>query len=114
MAILEKLRSVVNRRSAKQLPPLLLEPSGFRSAERFTVWSDVSQIAVFKRDMLTVDDVWFQLETSAGRVLVCEEQPGFPEWESAVIAIFPSVASWRQHVIHPPFADNFSALYQRT
>jgi hypothetical protein len=64
--------------------------------------------------MLTVDDVWFQLETDQGTIMICEEQPGFDKWESALSAAIPGVASWRDSVIQPPFAENFSILYRRT
>lgn len=111
VTLLETLKKAF--RPAKVWQPIILESSGFRSGDAITAWSDVLEIAAFKQDKLTWDDVWFQFKTATGFVLVCEEQPGFAQFEAAVIALFPSTASWREQVIQPAFAENFTVLYQR-
>ena len=114
MTLLDKLKKSFARRSEPEWQPIVLEPSGFRSGDNCVTWTEVTEIAAFKRDMLTIDDVWFQFKANSAPVLVCEEQPGFAELESQVVALFPSAASWRAQVIQPAFATNFTVLYSRT
>ena len=114
MKFLDKLKKSLTQRSEPEWQPVVLEPGGFRSGSNRVKWSEVTQIAAFKRDMLTIDDVWFQFTANATPVLICEEQPGFAELESEVLALFPSAASWRAQVIQPAFATNFTVLYSRT
>lgn len=94
--------------------PLAADSAGFFAGAVRTEWNDVRSISAFKRDRVSVDDVWFELETVAGSVMVCEEQPGFNQWESALCNRFPSAAGWRHAVIQPPFAESFTVLYRQT
>ncbi|MBS0193921.1 MAG: hypothetical protein JSR34_06715 [Proteobacteria bacterium] len=114
MTLFDKLKKAVAQRSEPEWQPIVLEPDGFRSGNNRVKWSEVTEIAAFKRDMLTIDDVWFQFRADTAPVLVCEEQPGFAELEAKVIALFPSAASWRAQVIQPAFATNLTVLYSRT
>ncbi|WP_211251131.1 hypothetical protein, partial [Arenimonas composti] len=111
---LKRLRERLARGTAADWEPIAASHSGFSVGTRHVEWEWVESVAAFKRDMLTLDDVWFQLEGSGEPVMVCEEQPGFAEWERKLCEHFPSVAGWREQVIHPPFAENFTVLYRRT
>ncbi|HRG16159.1 MAG TPA: hypothetical protein PLB00_09185 [Pseudomonadota bacterium] len=89
-----------------------LDPAGFSIGKRYVDWRWIESVAVFKRDLLTFDDVWFQLEGAGEPVLVCEEQHGFSEWEAALGSRFPGVVGWRERVIQPAYAENFIVLYR--
>lgn len=93
--------------------PIRLTESGFTAGTQSICWSALTQIAAFKRDRLTLDDVWFEFSSDNGVLHVCEEQPGFKALLAVVEERFPSVAGWEQHVIHPPFAENYTVLYVR-
>ena len=114
MEALRQIKDWLARRSAPQWEAIASDDAGFTSGVRRVDWSQINSVAAFKRDMATVDDVWFQLETEQGTIMICEEQPGFDRWESLLCNAIPAVAAWRSSVIQPPFAENFSILYRRT
>ena len=98
---LEKLRSS----DEVAWPAISLEEAGFRTRERLVLWSEITRIAAFKRDMLTIDDIWFQLDTADEPIMVCEEQPGFKEWQVALSQQYPAVYGWQDKIVQPPFAE---------
>ena len=112
--VFRHIKDWLSRRSSQNWEEIVSDDAGFTSGSRPIKWSEINSVAAFKRDMLTVDDVWFQLETDQGTVMICEEQPGFDKWESCLCKAVPAVATWRESVIQPPFAQNFSILYRRT
>ena len=108
------MRERLTRCNEPQWEPVAVSQSGFAVGTRLVEWAWVESVAAFKRDMLTLEDVWFQLEGAGDPVMVCEDQPGFAEWERKLCERFPSVVGWRERVIQPPFAENFTVLYRRT
>jgi hypothetical protein len=114
METLRWLNERFARTSQSPWEEVITDATGFRVGSKRLDWSQVTSISAFKRDRLTLDDVWFHLEGPEEPTLVCEEQPGFAEWEATLRQKFPAVASWRESVIHPPFAENFIVLYRRT
>jgi hypothetical protein len=113
MEALKRLKEHFARGEPEWLP-ITVDDTGFSSGSRRVDWASVQSVSAFKRDMLTFDDVWFQVEAAGEPVLVCEEQPGFATMEAALSREFPSVATWRELVIKPAFAENFTVLYRRT
>jgi hypothetical protein len=114
---MQALRRFVEKlRSSGEIvwPPIALEATGFSTRDRHVLWSEINSIAEFKRDLNTIDDVWFQLETPNDHVMVCEEQPGFNEWQAALAEQFEGVRGWQEKIVLPPFAENFTVLYSRT
>ena len=102
-------------REASSNPPILLSPKGFSTSGRFVSWQDIQEIAAYKIDLLTVDEVRFSFAVSSGQALVVsEEQRGFSELVSSLALEFPSVADWESKVINPAFAGNHIVLYRRT
>ena len=114
MKVLKDMLEKLSKMGEPVWDPITVDACGFSTGTRRIECQDISSIAAFKRDMLTLDDIWFQLDTEQGHVLVCEEQPGFKDWEAAVCEQFPAVAGWQQQVVLPPFAENFTVLYSRT
>ncbi|MGJ8670618.1 MAG: hypothetical protein ACSHXK_14100 [Oceanococcus sp.] len=111
MAILKRLMAKLARASRISWDEIAIETTGFRTGARHIDWAEVTSIAVFKRDLVTFDDVWFQLEFAGESVLICEEQPGFVNWVAELCRQFPDVACWRESVILPAFSENFVVLY---
>ena len=101
-------------RRKPQWEPVITDAMGFSIGARRFDWTDIHSIAAFKRDQVTFDDVWFQIEGPGEAVMVCEEQPGFEAFEAALVRRFPSAAAWRNHVLQPAFARQFTVLYRRT
>ena len=114
MEALRRISEWLSNRREPGCEPVVTDASGFSVGSRRLDWSAIESIAAFKRDLVTFDDVWFQLEGPGEPVMVCEEQPGFAAWEAALVSQFPSAASWRDQVIQPPFAQSFTLLYRRT
>lgn len=88
---MEALKRFIEKLSASGetvWPPIVLESDGFTTRDRLVHWSEINRISAFKRDLITIDDIWFQLDTTGGRVMVCEEQPGFKEWQAALAKEF--------------------------
>ena len=46
--------------------------------------------------------------------MVSEEQAGFNELTSSLVAAFPSIAGWQSQITNPAFARNYTVLYRRT
>ena len=114
MDALRQIKNWLAGRSAPKWEALASDGAGFTLGVRRVEWSQINSVAAFKRDMVTVDDIWFQLETEQGRIMICEEQPGFDRWEFLLCSALPAVSTWRSSVLQPPFAENFSILYRRT
>ncbi len=113
MDVLRRMRGLLSGRSAETWETIVSDQAGFSVGSRRIAWSRIASVAAFKRDLVTFDEVWFQLETDQGTVMVCEEQPGFGRWETLLCTAIPAVGNWRDVVLQPAFAQNFSVLYRR-
>lgn len=108
------LSSLMDRLTRKpELPPVSVTPFGFTVAESFFPWQTVSEIRGYKIDRLTTDEAFLEFLSGDRTVSVSEEQPGFGQLESAMIAAFPATASWRQAVLQPAFDPCRTLLYRR-
>ena len=114
MDTLRQIKDWLSRRAAPNWESISSDDTGFTSGSQRVNWSQINSVSAFKRDMVTFDDVWFQLETDQGTITICEEQPGFDKWEPLLCKAIPTVATWRDSIMQPPFAENFSILYRRT
>jgi hypothetical protein len=114
VTVLGKLKSWLVRDRTPTWATITLSSDGFAVGSRLIEWADITSVTAFKRDMLTFDDVWFQVDGSGESIMVCEEHPGFSEWEAALATQFPSAQTWREVIIKPAFAENRTVLYERT
>lgn len=114
MEILKRLKDRFADSSQSTWDQIYMDATGFYVGSRRVDWTQVTSIAAFKRDVLTFDDVWFQLEGLGMDTLICEEQPGFDNWESELCRRFPVLSGWREKIIQPAFEENFVVLYRRT
>lgn len=79
-------------------------------------WSDVDEIAAYKSDDFTYDTIWLEFNLpSKGEVFaINDNNEGFWDVVRTVKQIFPdSLQEWEQRVVQPPFARNWTELYQR-
>ena len=114
MEVLKRIGEWLSNRRKPAWQPLVLDATGFSVGPHHLDWAAIQSVAALKRDLVTADDVWFQLEGPGEPLMVCEEQPGFAAWEAALVTRFPSVSGWRKQVVQPPFAQSFTLLYRRT
>lgn len=77
-------------------------------------WSEISRVAAFKQDLQAYDVLCVALTGSEGTMIVDEEMDGFDAMIDALPARVPgapSVESWWEKVVKPPFATNWTVLY---
>ena len=102
------------RVSRPALPPVKVTAFGFCVGPDHVAWPSVAEIRAYKMDRHTTDEAFLEFIFGAGQgIRVSEEQPGFNELEAAMIAAFPTTADWRQAVVMPPFAHDFTLLFRR-
>ena len=101
------------RRSKPDLPPVAVTAFGFTVGPVVVAWQTVSEIWGYKVDLLTTDEAFLEFSSNGQCISVSEEQPGFDQLESAMVAAFPATASWRQEVLQPPFDRSRTLLYRR-
>ena len=101
------------RSKATAPSPLAISASGFAVGAISVAWSSVSEIWGYKVDLLTTDEAFLQFSFNGHAISISEEQPGFDELESAMVALFPSTAHWRKSVLQPTFDPCRTLLYRR-
>ncbi|MES2496997.1 MAG: hypothetical protein V4618_12855 [Pseudomonadota bacterium] len=78
---------------------------------------DVTDISVYKRDLLTTDLICCDIEseTAKGNVVrtVHEEMDGFMELEEKLKHLPGFYRDWRTVVILPAFQENYTVVYRR-
>jgi hypothetical protein len=88
----------------------------FRSGETVGefIWSDITQINIFKRDLMTEDQIVMELIFGGEAIRLTEDNPYFKEFTDTVENIFPIIPKdWYDKVIAPAFATNFRTIYFR-
>ena len=102
------------RVSRPALPPVKVTAFGFCVGPDIVAWPSVAEIHAYKMDRLTTDEAFLEFVFDVGQgIRVSDEPPGFDELEAAMIAAFPTTADWRQAVLMPPFAHDFTLLFRR-
>lgn len=98
---------------------ILVDENGFSlpgTEGKHILLSSVWRIRVFKRDLMTSDEVVLCFETDGvpEYVEVSEEEPRFDEFRVVVEKRFSFTDGWWNAVLEPPFARNEEVLYVRT
>ena len=80
-------------------------------------WDQVIRLETYKRDLDTMDEIILEIVyVDAGAPLtldVSEDCPGFSDLLDVLPRRFPGVpGDWFQRVRQPPFAPNFTVLYE--
>src|SRR4249919_2122551 len=99
MGTISNLMERLSRRSRTDLPPIVVTAFGFTVGPAFVAWQAVAEIWGRKVDLLTA--AFLEFSSKGQCISVSEEQPGFDQLESVMVAAFPGTANWRQVVLHP-------------
>lgn len=99
---------------------LVIEPDGFAFFAAgvdkiFVPWSAVREVAAFKLDLFTTDEVRlrFDLDISPFSVELSEELEGFENFKSVAEKRFQFPEGWWSQVVQPAFATNARVLFSR-
>ena len=80
-------------------------------------WDQVREIVAFKEDLFSEDNVCFgfRCDDSGLYQSVGEHEVDFEAFSKAVISHFPGFRKdWRNVVIQPPFAENWTVVWEAT
>lgn len=120
MGTILELKNRFLRGSKPVLPPVTVTAYGFCVGPDYVAWQSIAEIrtnkeaCAYKVDRLTTDEAFLEFIFGVGQgIRVSEEQPGFGELETAMIAAFPATADWRQAMLMPPSAHNHTLLFRR-
>lgn len=118
-----------NRQNRTLVDPTELtnsESSAFRcDSEGFTVickefsseveWSAISQISVFKLDLITIDRIDMDIVHEDMVLSISEDLPGWSEFLEKLHETFPEIPKdWYIDICLPAFATNFSVIYNKS
>jgi hypothetical protein len=82
------------------------EPIQFR-------WAEVLEIATFKRDFFTYDDIRLAFRFADGWLEISEESEGWCEVAVAMAKYFPEIPpEWYFEVMRPAFETNYRVLFK--
>lgn len=108
------------KREARITRVQVLDDSFSVSADDHTTqrvgWQEIERIFTYKVDCFAYDTIWlaFQRQANETDLHVPEDAAGFQDLMSAMAKHFPSIApEWYGDVMLPPFAANFTMLFDR-
>lgn len=113
MGGMRKILEWAKQKGEPTLGTVKLTESGFAVSDVAMDWAAIERISAFKFDAVTMDDVYVESQKEGQFIRLWEEQPGFQLFVSELESHFPGVAGWRQRILSPPFAENFTVLYVR-
>lgn len=77
-------------------------------------WDDITQLNVFKVDLLTTDRIDMEIVYSDKAFTINEEVPGWNQFVLKTKEVFPSIPKgWDIKIVQPPFAENFMTIYTK-
>ena len=77
-------------------------------------WSLIDKIVAYKVDLLTVDEICFEIDYLDKRLLITEESEGWENFLIELIDRIPEIDSkWEEKIIKPAFERNETELYNR-
>jgi len=77
-------------------------------------WDDVTRIEAYKTDIVTVDQICLDFETSDGTVTITEDDEGFADIPAALLTRFDlEDIDWYANVMKPAFEPKRTLVYDR-
>lgn len=80
-------------------------------------WKEISSVKVFKRDLLTVDEICMEIGTKEGKLLeVSEEMTGWDDLVKSITNYLEECTSfeeWFPKVADPPMETNLIEIYNK-
>mgnify|MGYP006908212116 CR=1 FL=1 len=75
-------------------------------------WSDITQLNVYKIDLMTIDEVRMEIVYGEKFIEISEEIPGWSQFVLRTKKIFPSIPrQWDSEIIQQPFETNYRTIY---
>lgn len=96
----------------------VFEEDGFRypfkeHAEKLK-WADIERIVAYKLDLMATDEVCVELFSGNWKITFSESLPGWYQFVKKLNMAFPSLPDdWDWQITKPPFATNYTVLYER-
>lgn len=121
-----KPRGEKNYSSGKTWDELQIDLGSFKySSDGFTLtyvdftltlnWCDITEINVYKRDLMTIDEICMQIVYGDKQIEISEKLPGWYQFVTRTKIIFPTIPKdWDLEVMQPPFATNYKTIYTKT
>ena len=77
-------------------------------------WAEVLEIATYKRDWLTFDEICLSFKLADRVIVASEEMEGWLELVEALPSHFPDIPrDWKREVMFPAFEPKSRMLYKR-
>ncbi len=75
-------------------------------------WLDITEINVYKKDLMTIDEIRMEVAYGDKCFEISEEVPGWYQFVIRTKEIFPSIPkNWDFEIIQPSFATNSKTIY---
>ena len=108
-----KILEWAKQKDGPTMDTVMLTETGFAVGDAAMDWTAIKRISAFKFDAVTMDDVYFEIQKDGQFIRLWGEQAGFQSFVIELESRFPDIAGWRQRILSPPFAENFTVLYVR-
>ena len=79
-------------------------------------WEEITRVAGYKKDCITVDQIRFVVSDGAYEIELTEDMQGWRELVAALperVIGFPMESEWFPKLAQPPFATNFTILFEK-
>ena len=77
-------------------------------------WNLIDKIIAYKVDLITIDEICFEIEYSDKSLLITEECAGWRIFLEELLQNFPAIdKEWEEKIVKPPFERNETELYNR-
>lgn len=84
----------------------------YKDFSKELAWDDITQINVFKTDMITIDRVDMEIVYGDKAFTISEDLPGWYLFVTKIKEIFPSIPlDWDITIVQPAFARNYKTIY---
>ncbi len=106
------------RRLQDDVGQFIYEDDGFRypfkDHDEKLNWADVERITGYKMDLMTTDEICMEIFSGDWKYSFSESTPGWYQLLVKLKIVFPSIPdNWDGKIMLPPFATNFTVLYER-
>jgi hypothetical protein len=77
-------------------------------------WSEIERIVAYKLDQMTTDEICLDISTNGWKITYSESVPGWYQFVAKLKQAFPAIPdNWDGQIMQPPFATNYTVLYER-
>ncbi|MFC4632491.1 hypothetical protein ACFO3O_01125 [Dokdonia ponticola] len=77
-------------------------------------WNLIDKITAYKVDLITIDEICFEIEHLNKSLLITEECVGWRVFLKELLEKFPLIdKEWEEKIVQPPFERNETELYIR-